>query len=110
MAPIASRPLESYSGEGWSATASVMGVGSVRAPETRPSAAADRHALQVLRAPFPPESDHRPAPWDWSWVFWLDGREVSESTGETDHEKAQRQIRARLAEVRAGEAVPPEVG
>ncbi len=44
----------------------------------------------------------------WHMAYYVDGREVSESTKETDQERARRALRKRLEEARRGEAVPHE--
>lgn len=44
----------------------------------------------------------------WHMVYSIDGREVAESTGELEEERAKRKLRAKLAELRAGDAVPHE--
>src|SRR5262249_24083374 len=44
----------------------------------------------------------------WHMAYYVDGREVSESTKETDEERARRTLRKRLEEARRGEAVPHE--
>jgi integrase len=41
-------------------------------------------------------------------AYYLDGREVTESTKETDEERARRALRKRVEEARRGEAVPHE--
>jgi hypothetical protein len=41
-------------------------------------------------------------------AYYVDGREVSESTKEVDQERACRVLRRRVDEARRGEAVPHE--
>ena len=44
----------------------------------------------------------------WHMAYYVDGREVSESTREVTEERARRVLRKRLEEARRGEAVPHE--
>lgn len=44
----------------------------------------------------------------WHMAYYLDGREVSESTKEIDEERARRRLAKRIEDVRRGEAVPHE--
>ena len=44
----------------------------------------------------------------WHMAYYVDGREVSESTRETDEERARRVLQKRLEAARRGEAVPHE--
>src|SRR6058998_2214484 len=44
----------------------------------------------------------------WHMAYYVDGREVSESTKATDEERARRVLQKRLDAARRGEAVPHE--
>src|SRR5439155_16262266 len=44
----------------------------------------------------------------WHMAYYVDGREVSESTKQTDEERARRELTHRIAEVRARKALPHE--
>src|SRR5439155_6371583 len=44
----------------------------------------------------------------WHMAYYVDGREVSESTKETDADRARRVLQKRLEAARRGEAVPHE--